>query len=72
MAERRERVARTIRTRRIDEDCERKLAELARAYRATGERFPPDVRPNGPFRDYQQKLRGHCGRCDGCPGHDSS
>ena len=34
------------------------------------EAFPPEPRQGGPFQDFSGKLRGHCHRCNGCPGYD--
>ena len=56
--------------RKVEQECEKRLADLARAHAQAGEAFPALVRPNGPFRDFHGVLRGHCPRCNGCPGFD--
>ena len=56
--------------RKVEQECEKRLADLGRAYMQGGETFPPPVRPKGPFKDFHGVLRGHCPRCNGCPGYD--
>ena len=51
-------------------ECETNLAALQRAYASAGEAFPPEARPGGPFADFSGQLRGHCPRCNGCPGYE--
>ena len=70
MRNRREDLATERRRRRVEAECEKRLAEMSRAYLQIQELFPPLVRPNGPFSDFHGTLRGHCSQCNGCPGYE--
>ena len=70
MRNRREDLATERRRRRVEAECEKRLAEMSRAYLQIQELFPPLVRPNGPFSDFHGTLRGHCSQCNSCPGYE--
>ena len=70
MRERLERVTTTREQRKIFVECDRNLGSLRRAYELINEPFPPPVGTGGPFADFHGALRGHCNRCNGCPGYD--
>jgi hypothetical protein len=70
MADRLQRVERARVALKVEKDCEKRLAELAREYEVAREPFPPPVCSGGPFADSNGILRGGCPRCGCCPGFE--
>ena len=56
--------------RKVEAEREKKLAELREAYQMLGETFPPEPKPGGPHVDHEGTKRGHCPRCNACPGFE--
>jgi len=57
--------------RKMERERARNLADLERSYATARVAWPPPWRPGGPFADFKGALRGHCARCNACPGFDS-
>ena len=49
---------------------EKALVEIAAAYQACMKTLPTGPSQGGPFNDVAGIARGHCPRCNACPGYE--
>eukprot|EP00966_Prymnesium_polylepis_P250364 5789348-Prymnesium_polylepis.1 len=71
MSGRHKRVKEAQGARKVERERERHLGDFQRNYDLARLPWPPAWRAGGPFADLNGAPRGHCNRCNACPGFDT-